>query len=113
MVKKFEIYHKYNILYSESINIYTREKEIYGSVEELPYKGLYLSLLGTKDKADDLLCLVSEGTEPYTWKQGNLTALIFKDDIKVVCMFYCSDKKGLEAFEYSNQIYEEYKKIHN
>ena len=103
-----EFYKKYNILYVECIEISSQKKEIYGDINDLPYQGMYTNLLGTSEKINNLIRMVEKNSGFEDWKQGNLTALIFKSQEKMVCMFFCSDKMGLEDFEYSKEIFEEY-----
>lgn len=102
---------KYNILYAEYIDINSQKKEVYGEIGNLPYKGLYTNLLGTNEKIINLIHIVENNSEFEDWKQGDLSALIFKSCGKMVCLFFCSDKNGLEDFEYSKQIFGEYKSL--
>lgn len=111
MTKLEELNKKYNILYAEYIDINSLEKEIYGDLSNLPYQGLYTNLLGTKEKVTNLIHIVGNNSEFEDWKQGELTTLIFKSQEKMICLFWCSDKKGLEDFEYTKQIFEEYKSL--
>lgn len=108
-----EICKEFNITYVEIINVVDFRKWTCGKIEELPYKGLYLNLLGDENKIRNLIGMFETDTEPQTWKQGKLTLLVFKKQMNLVCMFYITEKKGVESLEYSKSIFLRYSKIGN
>lgn len=102
---------EFNIIYMEIINNIDIERRVYGNFEKLPYKGLYFNLLGDETKIHNLMEMFKEDSEPQTWRQGNMVALSYKKQEKLICMFYVTEKKGLESFKYSQSIFERCKEI--
>lgn len=108
-----EICKEFNVIYMEIINVVDLRKRVCGKIEELPYKGLYLNLLGDETKIRNLIRMFETDNEPQTWRQGKLTLLVFKEQTNLVCMFYVTEKNGVESFEYSQSIFKHYREIDN
>lgn len=72
-----------------------------------------MNLLGDENKIRNLIGMFETDTELQTWKQGKLTLLVFKKQMNLVCMFYITEKKGVESLEYSKSIFLRYSKIGN
>ena len=88
------------------MNIMT--KEIFGDINNLPYKGLYTNLLGDDCKIFDLSQMLRNGGKPYyTWRQGNIVAMCFLKLNNLTCLFYYSEMKGIESFNYSKIVFDE------
>lgn len=102
---------KFNIIYMEMIDCINLKRDVYGSIEKLPYKGLYTNLLDDENKIKNLIMTVEKDNEPYTWRQGEMVALVYKNNTGLVCMFYITEKKGLESYQLSQCIFEYCKKI--
>ena len=57
-----EICKEFNVIYMEIINVVDLRKRVCGKIEELPYKGLYLNLLGDETKIRNLIRMFETGT---------------------------------------------------
>lgn len=94
----------FNILYAEIINVDSMEKQIWGDIDALPYKGLYKNLLSNEGTIKNLADSFEKEDKPQTWRQGKLVLAVFKKQTDLVCMFYVTEKTGLESFEYAESI---------
>lgn len=106
-----QICKEFNIIYMEIINITDLEKDVCGKFEALPYKGLYSNLLGNEAEIRNLIGMFEMDNDPHTWRQGDLVLLVFKNQTNLVCVFYVTNKKGLESFEYSQNIFRRFSEI--
>lgn len=102
---------EFNIIYMEIINIANLERWVCGKFEELPYKGLHLNLLDDEIKIRNLIEMFDKDEELHTWRQGDMVLLVFRKQTYLVCVFYVTDKKGLESFQYSQNIFSRFKEI--
>ncbi len=101
---------KYHIIYMERIQISSMMRESCGDRNDLPYQGLYTDLLGDESSVDALLQWLKKTEKPYgTWRQGTMVALCFFSDDTLLCVFYCTDKKGIEALHESKTVFEAFK----
>ena len=104
-----DICEKYHIIYVEIIDTSHMTRESWGNINHLPYKGLYNSLLGDDDQIDNLLHMLKNGNEPYqTWRQGNSVGLCFIQQNHLICLFYNSEKRGIESFNYSQEVFDSF-----
>lgn len=108
-----QVYKEFNMTYIEIINTNNLERWTYGNIDDLPYKGLYLNLLDDENKVRNLIGMVEADDEPQTWRQGDLALLVFRREEKLVCMFYCTSKRGIESYQYEQEIFSRFQEIAN
>lgn len=104
---------KNKIIYIERIERDNFNRNVYGDINDLPYKGLYMNLLEDNIKINSLIKTIENDNELHTWRQGNLIALVFLCPKLLVCLFGISEKKGLESLEYSQKVFQEYVNMMN
>lgn len=99
---------EHKVAYLEVIDLMSFERETFGSVDDLPYKGLYQGLLGDINAIKTLIEWLGDD-EFKSHKQGQLKAITFLYDQKLVCIFYVYPKKDIGFMEYNKLLYTQFK----
>lgn len=99
---------EYKVAYLEVVSTVSFERETFGSIDNLPYKGLYQGLLGDINAIKNLIeWLGDDGFKSH--KQGELNAVTFLYDQKLICIFYIYQPKGIGFMEYNRLLYTHFK----